>query len=100
MLTLLLGVVVFVLTSIETWVGNRHTSARLLARKYKTRALRLRSAAYAATFEGILVVWIVLGLENWHLMLLAIPGAWVGDWIDTGLRRKKRKKVADPQVLM
>lgn len=81
---LLLGLCVFVLTVVEVWVGNQHWSARMLARKCRTWRRRLRSAKYAMGFEAILCVWLFAGLENKWLMLLAIPGAGVGDLLDTG----------------
>jgi hypothetical protein len=97
-LTLLLGLLVLVLTSFEVWAGNQHVGARLLARKTRAFTDRLASANRAAIFEALLCVWLFLSLEDKRLLLLAIPGAWIGDFLDTrpGRKRRKRKpKLAD-----
>lgn len=78
--TVALGVVVFVLTMLESFTVSRCRSAELLAYRYRSRRLAWRSAYWSGAFEVILCVWLLVGTEDRWVILLAIPGAMVGQY--------------------
>ena len=100
MRTVLLGLLVVVLTALESYVASRMRSYENLARKHRKRSLARRSAAWATGFEAILAIWFFLGMTDKWLIWCALPGAYIGQYLAiTRTWRSREKKQGPPRAV-
>lgn len=94
---ILLGIVVFLLTIAETAVSTfegRHDRQSTASR---TNKHSLKAAHWAAVFEAILLLDIVLLVHEPWVFGPVIVGAWIGKYWSVEKRRKKfRRKTKQP----
>lgn len=101
-----LAALVFWLTALETTAVSRERAYEMNAYQSKTRdaakRLALKSAWWAARFELILCVWLIVGVsEDAWLALAAIPGAFYGQYravmtrVDRRLAKMSRNEPDD-----
>lgn len=91
----LLWLVVFALTIAETWVATAEGRADRQATTAKHNRFSLTAAHWAAAFEALLLIDIILiAKESIWLGVPIIIGAWLGKYAAVERRRRKWRRNA------
>lgn len=86
----LLWAAVFIITVLETLIATWEGRADRQATSSRSRKWSLRAAHWAAAFELVLFVDIMLLVkEGWTILVPILAGAWIGKYAAVERRRRK-----------
>ena len=81
---------IFVITVLETWISTWESRADRQSTSSATNRFSLRASHWAAAFELVLFVDIMLLVkEGWTILVPILAGAWWGKYHALEKRRKK-----------